>query len=196
MGMSFSPMYQPITSSNLTVDGDLNLGKYDIIAADGKFDTAEAGGFIGGVGEFSSLHTTSSLFPKYNISTQELPNPRYTFNEITFNSTANQAKGTKVWFEDVVYPTQRTDERFRFANLELVDSIEIYTYSQSLNPGTKYVAVYVDGKEVLRNSAQDGKSYNLPAKDFNKVVKIVCYMDKATYTQDVQRASIHAAYIY
>lgn len=196
MGMSFSPMYQPITSSNLTVDGDLNLGKYDIIAVDGKFDTTEADEFVGGVGNFSSLHTASSLFPKYNISSQELGTPRYTFNETTFNSTANQAKGTKVWYEDVVYPEQRNDAVFQFANLELVDSIPIYIFSQTTNPGTRYVALYVDGKEVLRTTSEGGKTYNLPAKDFDKVVKIVCYMDKATYAQDVQRAAIRAAYIY
>lgn len=196
MGMSFSPMYQPITSSNLTVDGDLNLGKYDIIASDGKFDTTEAGGFIGGVGEFSSIHTANSLFPKYNISSQELGTPRYTFNETTFNSTANQAKGTKVWYEDVVYPEQRNDAVFQFANLELVDSIPIYIFSQTTNPAARYVALYVDGEEVLRTTSEGGKTYNLPAEDFDKVVKIVCYMDKATYAQDVQRAAIRAAYIY
>lgn len=196
MGMSFSPMYQPITSSNLTVDGDLNLGQYDIIAVDGKFDTTEADEFVGGVGNFSSLVTASSLFPKYNVSGQESGTPRYTFNEITFNSTTNQAKGIKVWFEDVVYPTQRTDECFRFANLELVDSIPIYIYSQTTNPASRYVALYVDGEEVLRTTSEGGKTYNLPAEDFNKVVKIACYLDKATYTQDVQRAAIRAAYIY
>jgi hypothetical protein len=189
-------MYQPITSSNLTVDGDLNLGQYDILAVDGKFDTAEADEFVGGVGNFSSLHTASSLFPKYNISGQELGTPRYTFNEITFNSTANQAKGTKVWFEDVVYPEQRTDAVFQFANLELADYIPIYIFSHETNPGSRYVALYVDGKEVLRTTGQGGKTYNLLPKDFNKVVKIVCYMDKATYAQDVQRAAIRSAYIY
>lgn len=196
MGMNFSPMYQPITSSNLTVDGDLNLGKYDIIAADGKFDTTEAGGFIGGVGEFSSIHTASSLFPKYNISSQELGTPRYTFNETTFSNTANQSKGSKVWYEDVVYPEQRHDAVFQFANLELADYVPIYIFSNATNPGTRYVALYVDGREVLRTTGEGGKTYNLPAKDFDKVVKIVCYLDKATYAQDVQRAAIRAAYIY
>lgn len=196
MGMNFSPMYQPITSSNLTVDGDLNLGKYDIMAVDGKFDTTEADEFVGGVGNFSSLHTVSSLFPKYNISGQESGTPRYTFNEIAFNSTANQAKGTKVWFENVVYPEQRKDAVFQFANLELADYIPIYIFSHQTNPGTRYVALYVDGEEVLRTTGEGGKTYNLPAEDFNKVVKIVCYMDKATYAQDVQRAAIRKAYIY
>lgn len=196
MGMSFSPMYQPITSSNLTVDGDLNLGQYDIIAADGKFDTTQAGGFVGGVGEFSSLHTASSLFPKYNISGEVLPNPRYTFNGTTFSNTANQSKGSKVWYNDVVYPEQRKDAVFQFVNLELTDYVPIYIFSNATNPGTRYVALYVDGKEVLRTTSEGGKTYNLLAKDFNKVVKIVCYLDKATYAQDVQRASIGSAYIY
>lgn len=196
MGMSFSPMYQPITSSNLTVDGDLNLGKYDIIAVDGKFDTTEADEFVGGVGNFSSLHTASSLFPKYNISGQEGGAPRYTFNEVTFSNTANQQKGVKVWFNNVVYPTQRTEPVFQFVNLELADYIPIYIFSQTDNPASRYVALYVDGEEVLRTTSEGGKTYKLPPEDFNKVVKIECYLDKATYTQDVQRAAIRSAYIY
>lgn len=196
MGMSFSPMYQPITSSNLTVDGDLNLGQYDIIAVDGKFDTAEADEFVGGVGNFSSLVTTSSLFPKYNISGQVSGTPRYTFNEIAVNSTTNQSKGTKVWYNDVVYASQRSEECFRFANLELVDYIPIYIYSQQLSSSFKYVALYVDGEEVLRTTSEGGKTYNLLPEDFDKVVKIECYMDKATYTQDVNRFAIRSAYIY
>lgn len=196
MGMSFSPMYQPITSSNLTVDGDLNLGKYDILAVDGKFDTVEADEFVGGVGNFSSVISTDSLFPKYNISGQVLANPRYTFNETSFNSTSNQPAGTKEWYNNVIFASQRSDECFRFANLALADYITITTYSQSTNPASRYVAVYVDGVEVLRNSSGGTKTYNLMSEDFDKVVKIECYMDKGTYTQDVQRAKIGAGYIY
>ena len=196
MGMSFSPMYQPITSSNLTVDGDLNLGQYDISAADGHFDTVEADKFAGGVGNFSSLVVADSLFPKYNISGQEGENPRYTFEGKEFKSTQNQSTGIKVWYEDRIFADQLTDPVFQFANLELADSIPIYIYSQPQNPRSRYVALYVDGKEVLRTTSEGGKQYNLSPKEFDKVVKIVCYMDKATYAQDVQRAAIRKAYIY
>lgn len=196
MGMSFGPMYQPITSSNLTVDGDLNLGKYDIIAADGKFDTVEAGGFIGGVGDFTTLTTRESLFPMYYISGQVRANPRYTFNECKFNSTSNQAVGTKAWYDNVIFASQRTDNFFKFATLGLADSIPISTYSMDTNPSSRYVRILVDGVEVLKNSCKGYMTYNLLAKDFDKVVRIECYMDKGTYTQDVQRATIGAGYIY
>lgn len=196
MGMSFSPMYQPITSSNLTVDGDLNLGQYDILATDGKYDTVEADEFVGGVGNFSSVVSAASLFPKYNISSQVLDNPRYTFNKTNFNSTSNQAAGTKVWYNDVIYASQRTDECFRFANLELADYIPITIYSMAENPAQRYVALFVDGVEVLRTSSAGSKTYNLLPEDFDKTVRIECYMDKGTYTQDVQRATINAGYIY
>lgn len=55
MGMNFSPMYQPVTTSTIKADGDLNVSPYDLIAYDGKFDTVEADEFVGGVGNFSSI---------------------------------------------------------------------------------------------------------------------------------------------
>lgn len=196
MGMSFSPMYQPITSSNLTVDGDLNLGQYDITAVDGYFDTAEADEFVGGVGNFSSIVVADSLFPKYNITTQNLGTPRYTFNGASYNSTANQATGTKVWYNARLYSTQITDPIFQFVNLDLVESIPITIYSLASNPSSRYVRILVDGVEVLKTTSEGSKTYNLSAEDFDKVVKIECYMDRNSYAADVQRASIADAYIY
>lgn len=172
MGMSFSPMYQPITSSNLTVDGDLNLGQYGIAAFDGTFDTVDTNNVIGGVGDFTTLTTRESFFPNYYISGQVKANPRYTFNETKFNSTSNQPMGTKVWYDNVIYASQRTDDFFKFATLGLADSIPITTYSMDTNPAMRYVAIFVDGVEVLRNSSKGYQTYNLLAEDFDKVVRI------------------------
>ena len=55
MGMQFNPMYQPVTTTTIKADGDLNVSPYDVEAYDGRFDTVEADEFVGGVGNFSSL---------------------------------------------------------------------------------------------------------------------------------------------
>lgn len=61
MGMQFNPMYQPTSTKTITVDGDLNLNPYDVLAVDGKFDTVEADEFVGGVGNFSSLTSAGNI---------------------------------------------------------------------------------------------------------------------------------------
>ena len=196
MGMNFSPMYQPITSSNLTVDGDLKLGKYDIIAADGKFDTVEAGLFTGAIGNFTSLEVRGSIFPKYNISREELPNPRYTFEGQRFGSVANQTTGTRTWYNDVIYASQRTDPLFTLARLDLVDYIPITINSQAANPTARSVTLYVGGEEVLTTKSGGSKTYHLEQKDFDKVIKIDCYIDKTGYVADINNATIGTGYIY
>ena len=196
MGMNFSPMYQPITSSNLTVDGDMNLGKYNIIAADGEFETVEAAMFSGGIGNFSSLLVHDSIFPKYNISREVLPNPRYTFNSARFGSTQNQTVGVKTWYNDVIFASQRTDPLFQLAHLDLVDYIPITINSQAANPTARSVTLYVDGVQVLTTKSEGSKTYQLLKEDFDKVVKIDCYIDKTGYVADINNATIGQGYIY
>lgn len=54
MGMSFSPMYQPVTSSTIKADGDMDISPYDLLCTDVHADTVEATEFVGGVGNFES----------------------------------------------------------------------------------------------------------------------------------------------
>lgn len=195
MGMNFSPMYQPITSSNLTVDGDLKLGKYDIFAADGKFDTVEAAVFTGVMGDFTSLTTRDSLFPKYNISRISSGKPRVTFDGVRYGSTQNQVVGTKTWYNDVIYASQRNNSLFTLAHLSLDDYIPITINSLAANPTARYVALFVDGKEVLRTTSEGSKTYQLGWEDFDKVIRIDCYIDKSGYAADINNATIGSGYI-
>ena len=55
MGMSFSPMYAPSSTTTIKADGDLNINPYDLLATDVKCDTAEASEFVGGVGNFTKV---------------------------------------------------------------------------------------------------------------------------------------------
>lgn len=55
MGMSFSPMYQPVTSSTIKADGDMDISPYDLLCTDVYADTVEATEFVGGVGNFESV---------------------------------------------------------------------------------------------------------------------------------------------
>ena len=55
MGMQFNPMYQPVTTTTIKADGDLNVSPYDVEAYDGRFDTVEADEFVGGVGNFNNV---------------------------------------------------------------------------------------------------------------------------------------------
>lgn len=196
MGMSFSPMYQPITSSNLTVDGDLNLGQYDIIATDGEFDTVEADGFVGGVGNFSSVLTADSLFPKYNVTSEVLANPTFTFTGASFSSPQNQPVGTTILYNNTLYPTDMALDYFKFANLELVDYIEIKTFSNATNPSLRAVRVYVGEELVLTNQSEGSKTYQLLPDDFFKNVKIESYVDRNTFVAGINGATIGNAYIY
>lgn len=196
MGMNFSPMYQPITSSNMTVDGDLNLSPYDVIAYDGKFDTVEAGEFVGGVGNFSSLEVKSSIYPKYNISREVLPNPKFTFQGARWGSPQNQSIGTRTWFEGILFSSERANSLFTLAKLALEDYIPITINSQAANPTARYVALYVDGVEVLRTTSEGAKTYQLSNDEFNKVVKIDYYIDRTGYAADVCNATVGSGYIY
>lgn len=54
MGMSFSPMYQPVTTRTIKADGDMNISPYDLLCTDVHTDTVEATEFVGGVGNFTS----------------------------------------------------------------------------------------------------------------------------------------------
>lgn len=195
MGMNFSPMYQPITSSNLTVDGDLNLGQYGITAFDGTFDTVDADNVIGDVGNFTSLTTRSSLFPKYNINRVSSGNPRFTFDGVRYGSTQNQTVGTKTWYNGLIYASQRTNALFTLAHLSLEDYIPITINSLSANPTARYVALFVDGEEVLRTTSEGSKTYQLTWEDFDKVIRIDCYIDKSGYAADINNATIGTGYI-
>lgn len=55
MGMSFNPMYQPVTTTTIKADGDMDISPYDLQCTDVYADTVEATEFVGGVGNFSSL---------------------------------------------------------------------------------------------------------------------------------------------
>lgn len=195
MGMNFSPMYQPITSSNLTVDGDLDLSPFDVIAYDGKYDTVEADEFTGGTGNFTSLTTRSSLFPKYNICRISSGSPRFTFDGVRYGSSQNQTVGTKTWFNDVIYASQRSNPLFTLAHLSLEDYIPITINSLAANPTARYVALFVDGKEVLRTTSEGPKTYQLTWEDFDKVIRIDCYIDKSGYAADINNATIGSGYI-
>lgn len=196
MGMIFSPMYKPITSSNLTVDGDLNLGQYDVIGADGKFDTVEAGEFVGGVGNFSSVISAASIFPKYNVTSEELPNPTFTFTGVQFSSPQNQPVGSTTLYNNIVYASDKSNDYFKFARLELVDYVEIKTFSNATNPSLRAVKVYVDGQLVFTNQSEGSKTYQLLPADFDKTVKIESYVDKASFVAGINSVTIGNAYIY
>lgn len=53
--MSFSPMYQPVTTTTIKADGDMDISPYDLQCRDVLADTVEATEFVGGVGNFTSL---------------------------------------------------------------------------------------------------------------------------------------------
>lgn len=61
MGMSFSPMYQPVTSSTIKADGDMDISPYDLLATDVYADTMEATEFVGGVGNFESALVSGGM---------------------------------------------------------------------------------------------------------------------------------------
>ena len=196
MGMNFSPMYQPVSTKTIKADGDLNVNPYDLLATDVKCDTVEADEFVGGVGNFSSLVVASNLYPKYNITSEVLPNPRYTFAGSSFSNTVNQSTGTVTWYNNKIYASALSSSTFALSNLELIDSIPITIYSNTTNARSRYVALYVDDEEVLRTTSQGTKTYYLTNEDLYKTIKIDCYLDKNTYTAGINSASIGSAYIY
>ena len=63
MGMSFNPMYQPVTTTTIKADGDMDISPYDLLCTDVYADTVEATEFVGGVGNFSSTITNTLGVP-------------------------------------------------------------------------------------------------------------------------------------
>lgn len=196
MGMQFNPMYQPVSTKTIKADGDLNINPYDLLATDVKCDTVEATEFVGGVGNFSSLVVSSNLYPKYNITSKVLPNPRYTFAGSNFKNTRNQASGTVTWYNDKIYTNALSSSTLALSNIELIDSIPINIYSNPTNAASRYVALYIDDEEVLRTTSQGSKTYNLTNEDLYKTIKIVCYLNSSSYVEGINSASIGSAYIY
>lgn len=91
MGMSFNPMYQPVTTSTIKADGDLNVSPYDLIAYDGKFDTVEADEFVGGVGNFSSLISASDITLNGNLFVKATTTTTKRNNDIEYATVAAQS---------------------------------------------------------------------------------------------------------
>lgn len=98
MGMSFSPMYQPVTSSSLKADGDLDISPYDLLCTDAYADTVEATEFVGGVGNFTSIRGQRII--DWTCSTS---GTTVVFPEKSYSSTGAFAYGdTKILFNDVL----------------------------------------------------------------------------------------------
>lgn len=192
MGMQFSPMYQPVSTKTIKADGDLNVNPYDLLATDGKFDTVEADEFVGGVGNFTKVITSSSLLPKYNLSTNPI-NALVTINGTTYSTTENQRAGTYTWFNGVLYSSTLNTVPYILSEIQPIDSIpiSIYTHRES---SSRYVALAVDGVEVLRTTSGT-KTYNLPPDDFKKTITITMYLDSSDYVAGISSATIPNVYL-
>ena len=143
MGMSFSPMYQPVTSSTIKADGDMDISPYDLLATDVYADTMEATEFVGGVGNFSSTIADHCQCNYYGLNgTLTLDNTGHVYAEAP---AIGLTRSTSV--QSITIPNYDINTRIKIADGLYITNIE------GEMPNTTTRTIYVSkGDQVATSS--------------------------------------------